>query len=116
MKIYEAIFHFNIFRYLYDLLKKRGVEVLPEFPTGNGKIDLILKYRKNTYALELKSFSDMSDFRKGIGQASDYGRQLGLKEIAFLVFIELSAEEAKQLEKVVEQNGVTVTVLPVGIL
>ncbi|MCX6578894.1 MAG: AAA-like domain-containing protein [Candidatus Aminicenantes bacterium] len=116
MKIYEAIFHFNLFRYLFDLLKKRGVEVIPEFPTGNGKIDLILKYRKNTYALELKSFSDMSDFHRGIEQAADYGRQTGLKEISFVVFVELSPAEVKQLEKVVEKNGVNVTVLPIGIL
>ncbi|HLP60016.1 MAG TPA: ATP-binding protein [Candidatus Deferrimicrobium sp.] len=116
MKIYEAIFHFNLFRYLYDLLKKRGVEVIPEFPTGNGKIDLILTYREKKYALELKSFSDMSDFHRGIDQAADYGRQTGLKEISFVIFVELSPEEAKQLEKVVEKNGIKVTVLPVGIL
>jgi predicted dehydrogenase len=30
--------------------------------------------------------------------------------------VELSPEEAKQLEKEVEKNGVKVTVLPVGIL
>jgi len=116
MKIFEAIFHFNIFRYLYDLLKKRGVEVIPEFPTGNGKIDLILKYRKNTYALELKSFSDMSDFRQGIEQAAEYGRKIGLKEIFFVIFVELTPAEVKQLEKEVEKNGVKVTVLPIGIL
>ncbi|MCX6579502.1 MAG: AAA-like domain-containing protein [Candidatus Aminicenantes bacterium] len=116
MKIYEAVFHFNIFRYLYDLLKSRAVEVVPQFPTGNGKIDLILKYRGKIYALELKSFKDMYAHEKGVEQAAEYGRQLGLKEIAFLVFIELSAAEAKQLEKEVEKNGVKVTVLPVGIL
>ncbi len=116
MKIYEAIFHFNLFRYLYDLLKKRGTEVIPEFPTGNGKIDLILKYRKKTYALELKSFSDMYTHEKGIEQAAEYGRQIGLKEISFVIFVEVSPAEAKQLEKEVEKNGVKVTVLPVGIL
>jgi hypothetical protein len=41
---------------------------------------------------------------------------LGLTEIAFLVFVELTPAEAKQLEKQVEKNGVKVTVLPVGIL
>jgi len=116
MKIYEAIFHFNLFRYLYDLLKKRGTEVIPEFPTGNGKIDLILKYRKKTYALELKSFSDMYTHEKGIEQAAEYGRQIGLKEISFVVFVEVTPAEAKQLETEVEKNDVKVTVLPVGIL
>ena len=116
LKIYEAIFHFNLFRYLYDLLKSWEVEVVPHFPTGNGKIDLILKYQGKIYALELKSFKDMYPHEKGIEQAAEYGRQMGLKEVAFLVFVELSPAEAKQLEKVVEKNGVKVTVLPVGIL
>jgi len=116
MKIYEAIFHFNLYRYLYDLLSGRGVEVVPQFPTGNGKIDLILKYRGKVYALELKSFKDMYAFEKGIDQAAEYGRQLGLKEIVFLVFVELTQEEAKPLEQEVDRSGIKVVVLPVGII
>jgi hypothetical protein len=116
MKIYEAIFHFNLYRYLVDLLRGRGVEVIPQFPTGNGKIDLILKYHGKIYAMELKSFKDMYTYEKGIGQAAEYGGQLGLKEIVFLVFVELSQEEAKPLEQEVERSGIKVIVLPVGIL
>ncbi|HLP46550.1 MAG TPA: hypothetical protein VK469_11405, partial [Candidatus Kapabacteria bacterium] len=59
---------------------------------------------------------DMSDFHRGIEQAADYGRQTGLKEISFVVFVELSPAESKQLEKIVEKNGVNVAVLPIGIL
>lgn len=32
MKLYEAIYHFNIYRYLFDLLRRRGYRILPEFP------------------------------------------------------------------------------------
>ncbi|MCX6583352.1 MAG: AAA-like domain-containing protein [Candidatus Aminicenantes bacterium] len=116
LRIYEAIYHFNIFRYLYDLLKSREVEVVPHFPTGNGKIDLILEYKGKIYALELKSFKDMYAHEKGIEQAAEYGRQMGLQEVACIVFVEVTPAEAKQLEKVVDKNGVKVTVLPVGIL
>jgi hypothetical protein len=116
LKIYEAVYHFNLYRYLYDLLKTRGVEVIPQFPTGNGKIDLLLKYRGKTYALELKSFKDMYTFEKGIEQAEVYGRQLGLKEITYLVFVELNEEEAKQLEREVDKPGIKVIVLSIGIL
>jgi hypothetical protein len=116
MKIYEAMFHFNLYRYLLDLLSGRGVEVIPQFPTGNGKIDLILKYHGKVYAMELKSFKDMYSYEKGIGQAAEYGGQLGLKEVVFLVFVELSQEEAKPLEQEVERSGIKVIVLPVGIL
>jgi hypothetical protein len=116
MRIYEAIFHFNLYRYLYDLLKKREVEVIPQFPTGNGKIDLILKYREQVYALELKSFRDMYAFQKSIPQAADYGQKLGLKEIFLLEFVELKEEEVKELEQEVEREGVRVIVIPIGIL
>lgn len=116
MKIFEAIYHFHLYRYLYDLLKKRGVEVVPEFPTGNGKIDLILKYREKIYALELKSFKDMYDYREGIEQAAKYGRQTGLKEIVFLVFVELKEEEIKELEQEIEKPGIKIMVIPIGVL
>jgi len=116
LRIYEAIYHFNLFRYLYDLLRSWDVEVIPQFPTGNGKVDLILKYREKIYALELKSFKDMTRLNQSIEQAGEYGVQMSLKEIFLLVFVELSPVEAKPLEKEVEENGVKVTVLPIGIL
>lgn len=116
LKIYEAIFHFNLYRYLVNLLNSRGVMVIPQFPTGNGKIDLILEYKDKKYALELKSFKDMYLFEKGIEQAADYGLKLGLSEIIYLVFIELTQEEAGQLEKEIDKPGIRVKVLPVGIL
>ncbi len=116
LKIYEAVYHFNLYRYLYDLLKPRGVDVIPQFPTGNGKIDLILKYRERVYALELKSFKDMYTFRRGIDQAAEYGRQLGLKEIVFLVFVELEEEEVKKLAQEIEKPGIKVIVVPVAVL
>lgn len=116
LRIYEAIYHFNLYRYLFDLLRGRSVEVIPQFPTGNGKIDLILKYRERVYALELKSFKDMYTFEKGIEQAAEYGKQLGLTEIVFLVFVELTIEEAKQLKQDEEKNGIKVLVVPIAIL
>jgi hypothetical protein len=116
MRLYEAVYHFNFYRYLYDLLDKREVSVIPEFPTGNGKIDVILKYRDRIYALELKSFSDMYDYSQGIGQAAVYCRRLGLEEIVLLVFVELKEEEVKELEQEIQREGVRVIVIPIAVL
>jgi len=77
---------------------------------------LILKYREKIYALELKSFKDMTRLNQAVEQAGEYGVQMGLKEIFLLVFVELSPGEAKQLEKEIEKHGVKVSVLPIGIL
>ena len=55
-------------------------------------------------------------FRKGIDQAAEYGRQLGLEEIVYLVFVELNEEEVKKLEQEIEKPGIKVIVVPVGVL
>jgi AAA-like domain len=115
-RVYEAVYHFNVFRYLYDLLSKRGISVIPEFPTGNGKIDLILKYKEHIYAIELKSFRDMYDYHKGIEQAAGYGSKMNLKEIVLLVFVELEEEEIKELRQDIDKNGTKVKVIPIGVL
>jgi hypothetical protein len=116
LRIYEAVYHFNLYRFLYDLLTKRNISVVPEFPTGNGKIDLILKYNGQIYALELKSFKDMYDFNRGIEQAEEYGRKLQLKEIFLLIFVELTEEEVKELEQETEKSGIKINVIPIGVL
>jgi hypothetical protein len=90
MRIYEAIFHFNLYAYLNEFLKTPGGRVIPEFPTGNGMIDLILTYGNNRYGLELKSFSNERNYTEALKQASKYGKRLELDEIFLVVFVEYS--------------------------
>lgn len=52
----------------------------------------------------------MYTYEKGIDQSAEYGGQLGLKENVFLVFVELSHEEAKPLEQAIERSGSKVIV------
>ncbi len=60
----------------------------PEFPTGNGQIDLIVTYNGRTYGIEVKSFSDEFAYREALDQAAAYGDQLGLSEITLAFFVE----------------------------
>jgi hypothetical protein len=41
---------------------------------------------------------------------------MGLKEIVFLVFVELKEEEIKKLEQEIEKPGIKVIVIPIGVL
>ncbi len=84
--------------------------MIPEFPTGNGKIDLILEYKTKKYAVELKSFMDNYKYKKGIEQALSYGKQLKLDEIVLLVFVEQEEDEIKDLACEVDKEGVTAIV------
>lgn len=114
LRIYEAIFHFNLFQYLFRFFEGKNGEVIPEFPTGNGKIDLLIKYQSKQYGLELKSFQDMVAYKTAILQAAKYGKTLGLETITLLFFIEEIDETNRQkLEQEIleEETGITVSIV-----
>ncbi len=92
---------------------RANVQTPPELDIKRGQAKNV---KGGVYALELKSFSDIYDFREGIEQAAEYGRKLGLKEIVYVVFAELKAEEIKKLAQEIEKPGIRVIVIPTGVL
>ncbi len=116
MRIYEAVFHFNLYSYLTSFLENPGGQVIPEFPTGNGKIDLIIRYGQNTYGLELKSFTNHRDYRAALVKAAQYGRQLKLREIFLVFFIEtIDDGNRAKFETPYTDADTGVTVVPIFI-
>ncbi|HLP60687.1 MAG TPA: ATP-binding protein [Candidatus Deferrimicrobium sp.] len=115
LRIYEAVFHFNLYAYLDELLRGKKVRIYPEFPTGNGKIDLLLQYNNMTYGIELKSFTDQAGYRVALEQAAQYANRLGLREIYLVSFIEsIDGTNKKKYETPFQDSG-AVTVYPVFI-
>ncbi|MBF0102776.1 MAG: AAA-like domain-containing protein [Desulfobacterales bacterium] len=113
LRVFEAVYHFNLFMYLSKFLQRRGT-VTPEFPTGNGKIDILIHYKEKLYGLELKSFSDELAYHDAIIQAAKYGSQLKLKEIYLLFFVDFIDDNTRQrFEKAVldQETHVNVVIL-----
>ncbi|MCP4348944.1 MAG: AAA family ATPase [Desulfobacterales bacterium] len=111
LRIFEAVYHFNLYRYLCDFLGIRRAEVWPEFPTGNGKVDLIIKYADKIYAVEVKSFTDETGYREALEQAAGYGKQLELPEISLVFFVEYvddANREKYEKDYIHEETGVRV--------
>jgi len=111
LRVYEAVWHFNLYSYLRSLLSCYDVRVWPEFPTGNGKVDLLLSHKGKNYALELKSFSNHAQYRKASVQAARYGRSLGLDRVTLAFFIDAIDEVNRQkleLDILDSVSGVTV--------
>lgn len=96
LRVFEAVYHFSLFRYLYDLLKAWKSTVYPEFPTGNGKIDILIRHAGKLYGLELKTFTNEKGYRDALEQTARYGRQLGLLEISLVFFVEAIDQQSKQ--------------------
>ncbi len=86
LAVMEVVYHFQLYSWLDSFLRNFGTVVLPEFPTGNGKIDLLLRHGSRLYGLELKSFAQLYLLEQNIMQASAYGSSLGLAEITLVIF------------------------------
>ncbi|MBU0510662.1 MAG: hypothetical protein KJ638_03040, partial [Chloroflexi bacterium] len=114
LRIYEAVYHFNLYMYLARFLQSHRGQVFPEFPTGNGKIDLIIRYVGQMYGLEVKSYQNAFAYREALGQAAQYGKQLKLDEITLVFFVEaIDAASRTQYEAVYHDAETGVTVRPV---
>ncbi len=106
LRIYEAVYHFCLYRYLCDFLGTKHARVYPEFPTGNGKIDLIIHYYDHTYGLELKSYTDETGYKEALQQAAKYGKEYGFPRVWLLSFVEYvdDATRQKYEKKYVDQD------------
>lgn len=117
MRIYEAVYHFNLFSYLDAFLRNPGGRVYPEFPTGNGKIDLIITYNRNRYGLELKSFTNEREYKIALERAAHYGKQLELPVIYLVFFVEyIDAANREKFEKEYPDQHTNTTVVPIFIV
>ncbi|MDM8530769.1 AAA-like domain-containing protein [Anaerolineales bacterium HSG25] len=117
LRIFEAIYHFNLYMYLIKFLQGYDGRVYPEFPTGNGQIDLIIKHAGKMYGLEVKSFSTNHEYNKALSQAARYGQSLGVNEITLGFFVEAINEANRKKYEVVYQDASTgVTVKPVFVV
>ena len=109
LRIYEAVFHFHLYLYLTGFLRHYHAQVQPEFPTGNGSIDLLIRYAGQLFGLELKSFANQQQYREALKQAAKYGQQLGLTPIWLVLFIEAVDDKNRQrFEVSYTDRGVTV--------
>ncbi len=114
LRVREAVYHFNLYMYLVSFLQSWKGQVFPEFPTGNGKIDLIIRYAGKVYGLEVKSYTNNHEYRIALSQAARYGQQLELDEITLAFFVEaIDAASREQYEAVYHDDETGVTVRPV---
>ncbi len=88
LRLTEAVGHFHLYAWLQDALGRRCV-VQPEFPTGNGKVDLHLSCNDRSGIIEVKSFRDQYQLQLSRVQAARYARQTGLSQVTLAVFVPL---------------------------
>lgn len=110
----EAVGHFHLYAWLMQAVGRRCL-VSPEFPTGNGKVDLFLKWGQYRAVIEVKSFRDAADMLVGRRQAARYAKSQGLDAAAMALFVPVLDEDvltALSGDEVIE--GVRVVTVAIG--
>ncbi len=113
--IAEAVWYFHLYSWLQNVVGKYCA-IIPEFPSGKGKMDLHIRCDERDGIIEVINITDFRQVNQAVKDASDYAAKLGLGIITLVIFVpledegdvlqELSGEEAVE--------GVSVTVCLIG--
>ncbi len=110
----EAVGHFHLYAWLKDVLQDLCV-VSPEFPTGNGKVDIHLKCGQKQGIIEVKSFRNASRLKKDRTKAAQYAKSLKLDVVTMAVFVPVDDDTVlKKLSGEYAIQGVQVIVVAIG--
>ena len=110
----EAVGHFHLYSWLQNALAGR-VAVCPEFPTGNGKVDLVLQSKWGTALIEVKSLTQAWALASYCEQAAAYAKKLGLAVATVVVFAPTNDESIlAKLSSESDVDGVHVTLIAMG--
>jgi len=110
----EAVGYFHLYSWLTQAVDDYCI-ISPEFPTGNGKVDLHLKCREKRGIIEVKSYKSMSKVKEAKKQAAKYAKQTGLDSVTIALFVPV--EDENILQKLSARDiieGVEVNVCAIG--
>lgn len=114
LQLTEAVGHFHLYAWLQQAVGRRCV-VSPEFPTGNGKVDIHLKCGNQRGIIEVKSFIDAYQATLDRTQAAQYARSLGLAAVTLATFLPVEDESIlTKLSGETNIDGVHVSVVAIG--
>ena len=99
----EYVGHFHLYFWLCQAVDAICI-VSPEFPTGNGRVDLMLKCKDRQAIIEVKSFRSQKKMEQAKQQAIHYAGKLGLTTTTLALFVPV--EDDKTLGKLSSSESV----------
>ncbi|MBF0608930.1 MAG: AAA-like domain-containing protein [Candidatus Magnetobacterium sp. LHC-1] len=88
----EAVGHFHLYAWLQAAVGRRCI-ISPEFPTGNGKVDLHLRCGGIEGIIEVKSLTNVSALAADREQAAGYAAGLGRDAVTIALFVPSDDED-----------------------
>jgi hypothetical protein len=93
-RYFESAYHYSLDTFLSAAMPYLDGQSHVEFPTGNGKVDIVIFQRNHKYILEVKNFAGEDQLLKAKTQAARYARSEGLNEVYLVVFSEVHPRDS----------------------
>ncbi|MCP5046655.1 MAG: ATP-binding protein [bacterium] len=114
LNLTEAAGHFHLYAWLQNIVGNRCV-ISPQFPTGNGKVDLHLRCGESSVIIEVKSFTTILHVKDAKSQAAGYARQMGLEQVTIAMFVPVEDETViRELSTRETIEGIDITLVAIG--
>ncbi len=88
----ESACHYSLDGYLNFSIERLEGQTYVEVPSGKGRIDILIRYQRQSYIIETKVYSDITYFKQGKGQLAAYLASEGLTEGYYVVFSDMHTE------------------------
>lgn len=89
----EGAWHYSLDGFLNFFVEQMGGQTFVEVPTSRGQTDILIRYRQQSYIIEVKRFTTNTYLKQGKGQLIAYLKSEGLSEGYYVVFSNLHTEE-----------------------
>ncbi len=97
----EFVGQYLLLGYLDIFVRQIGAEIYPEVPTGRGRMDIILLYKKQKYIIETKLFYNEKRYQNGKRQLAEYLKREGTQVGYYIVF-----DHRAQAKNRIEQENI----------
>ena len=82
----EGAWHYSLDGFIHFFIQRAGGDTLVEVPSGRGRTDILILFKKHKYVIETKVYTDYGYFTQGKQQLADYLITEGLDEGHYVVF------------------------------
>ncbi|MDM8530639.1 AAA-like domain-containing protein [Anaerolineales bacterium HSG25] len=88
----EGAWHYSLDGYLNFFIRQLDGETYVEVPSGRGRTDILIRYQKQSYIIEVKVYRQITDFKRGKGQLAEYLKSEELAEGYYVIFSNVHTE------------------------
>ncbi|MBF0101585.1 MAG: AAA-like domain-containing protein [Desulfobacterales bacterium] len=111
----EAAWHYSLDGFIHFYIQSLGGQTFIEVPSGKGRTDILILYKRKSYIIETKRFVSQHYFNQGKAQLLEYMKSERLSDGYYVVFSNKHTEtDALRSEDLIENRRIYTHIIPIS--